>query len=372
MRPGGTHDGPQGARTVRRHGLLRGGRYSVEQDEAAAAGAGLGHQRQRARSIALVIDDDVLKEVAEQRVHRAGERPVDVQVIGDGAVARQVAGVGGEQEPRGVPERGATRVEFLERRQTRLGTRVLALTIERGFGEMLPRGPVTDQVLFGHRPRRAGRLQRRARLDAGLFGRSLGVKRASNLLLELAEFEVQLLAVGRHARADRIGVIASLAQGAQSRGGREDRRARVIGVPFGFLHGHCRPSVGQLARFDGLPDLGERSACLIGSYTLGVNRHSRRLTAALEIDRLDLERRRLTRELLDLLLVEGDLLLTTADRELAGVRLFAGRGGGGLPLGQLQPDGFERSIELSDVRGRGGVTRLRGGERFLGLVGGIL
>ena len=153
---GGGHDTRQRARARgHRHGWRRmPARQLVEHDEAAMTRAVLGGERERVRHVPRAIDDDVLQEVAQERVDRALERTFDLEMVGDGAVRRDRPAGFGEQEPRAVPERRAARVEALKRLEMRFMSGEIPLPRRNGVGEQEARCPLRRQRGIGRGARR--------------------------------------------------------------------------------------------------------------------------------------------------------------------------------------------------------------------------
>ena len=110
---------PAGTSTARVRQRLR--RGFIENQESAAARVPAGQQRQRAGHVVGAFHDDVLEPVAQERVHgalvrtarRSDDRP---RRRGGGSPCAGVV----QQEPRGVTERRAARVELLERADARI------------------------------------------------------------------------------------------------------------------------------------------------------------------------------------------------------------------------------------------------------------
>ena len=115
---GRAHDRPHRARAGRRGDRRRVHAGAVEHEEAAAAGVLLGEQRQRGVHLGRVVDDDVLEQLAEERIDGALVGAFHFDVIGDRAMLADRVRRLGEQEARGVAERGARGLQVLERLQT--------------------------------------------------------------------------------------------------------------------------------------------------------------------------------------------------------------------------------------------------------------
>ena len=131
MRADGPHDISE-CTSARRHDERRvGGCVSriFEDDETTAAGISFGQPRECRRDVVETIDEDVLEEVAGERLDGALVRALDDQVISERAPLADAARGIGQEQPRGVAERRAARLDLLERAQARFvaGERPLAL-----------------------------------------------------------------------------------------------------------------------------------------------------------------------------------------------------------------------------------------------------
>ena len=285
-------------------------------------------QRAPARScdVARAIDEHVLEQIAEQRVDRALERALDVEVIGDGAVLTQRRAGLGEQEARRVAERRAAGFEFFERPQPRFVAGEIALARRERAAEQRSRS-ARGATRAPLRPRRARRRRRRraARAAAERLRppASRSRRRRVGFGCEIARFDVEPLALGGDAVAHGGRIVARLPQRRQRRRRRQHGRARLVGFA-------ARPPARRPARGGSRASRASTSRPASSSawraprrgLALRLDRQPRRVAPLLEIAR---PRRAsasaCARQVVDLLLVELNLLLAAADLELARVRL---------------------------------------------------
>ena len=252
--PGGTTSGGSGARRIA--GLR-------EHDEAAAAGVASREQFQSARDIVGLFDEDVLQQVAEQRVHRALVGPLDDR--------------GGRRRRRGgerwrCPRRAGT----APRRRTSRGwpraLRAIAAALpsrrDRARARRASGSDGRARLAGGServRPRRARSSRSRARrcTSASACVRERCSSRArSASARELARLDLEPLALGRHAIAHRRRVVARLAERREGARRGEDRRARRVRFLLDGLRRRASgPPVVGLGRLDAPARASSSAAC---------------------------------------------------------------------------------------------------------------
>ena len=312
---------------------------AVEHDQAAAAGARFGDEApardpRPARSTMTCCS----KSPRSASTARSNERSTS-SVIGDGAVRAAGRRRAGQQGHRAAsPNVARLRVEVLERLQARVGAGLFALAVEHRRARSCARFARFRSDRRRSRPRAVRRFGDAcaARRRRSIAGRGLS-RGARVRCVELARLRGRASRVRRpRARGPRR---RAPAPGAAPRAssGREHRRARCHRRPLGALHGAgafvCRP-LARLERSAALSSARRAFAPADRWASIATRAGSRRASRSA---RLGVEGRGLARQILDLLLVERDLLLAAADRQLARVRLLARRGRRRLALGQLEP-----------------------------------
>ena len=239
VRSGRAHDARQRPR-ARRHDraaapATRRLRRVLEHDEAAAAGVALAPAaRGRSSTSSCAIDEHVLQQIAEQRVDRALVRPLDDQVIGDGAVrAARVAGLSPSRNRAASPNVARLASSSSSERSRASVAGQLALARGQRLRQPLAIGAAARPARL--RPARGARSAsssaaracvERARARASCSARARSASAASSRASML-----EPLALGGDAIANGRGVVARLPQRRRASSSPPARRRASCPIP---------------------------------------------------------------------------------------------------------------------------------------------
>ena len=321
----------------------------------------LPHEREARGGVAVVLDDDMLQEIAEAGFCGALVAALDLEIIGNGTLLVDLAVGPHQNHPSRVTESRAARLELFERRQPGAeagelllahadAPRTLLVVDARARQLRLTLGTLDldrlERVLRGHQ----GTGRRNAidfdplRLDAHIsqLDVELGQRLADTVLLR-----------GR--------VVHSVPQGGRRVDHGEDLAASGLHVRIQSLDLTLRRAV----RLVGLGQHGRR----LVARPLGLGRgglarfdeKARRRPPRTEIADFSLDVPGARGQRLSVLAVEFELLLAAVDIELASVRLLAHGRRAAVGLRLLDPKPAERRFGGGQSGGRGGfaLARLR-------------
>src|SRR6185503_9808163 len=358
VRAGNAKDVADGddARHAQRLARMVAVRPRIDDDESAPPRVVLAHQRQAGGGLLVPLDDDVLEQLAEARLHRALVAPVDVEVVGDGALLPDVAVGLHEHHARRVAELAARGDQLFERGEPGLesGEVLLARTHPARAGVVFAASRGERCLLLGvPHPDRVQRLvraaQRVARGDAVRLD-------FLHLDEDVGFLDVEL--------GERLADAAPLRRGVLHRV--PQRRERIQddvdlcprGVDGSF--GHVDPLLRARQRFARIREhrgrLVARAFRLGAGLFAGLDRQARRLAACLEVADLVGDLRRPRRERRRLLTVEVHLLLPSVDVELRRMRALADGRRVTVRLGLLDAEPRQVRLHLRDPRGGGGFA----------------
>ncbi len=359
---------PRGTCHVRYGNQARNGRLDAgvplpfRDDKPDSAGVVGAREAQAGRRMGVRGNDDVLEQVAKARFDRPLEAGLDLEIVGHrtemGDLRRGLC----EDEAGRVAVFGTRRRKFLERLQTSGEAGEIVLSGAEFAGQLLAASTRTGQLRVTKRPVHTQRIHGLAGAGQPLFGSRAFPACALGFHPEVValDFEFpQLLDDSDPCPGSMIGGMAKRGRGVD---GRKDFAAGGLNVG---LEAHDVALKIGVDRFLGRHPLG-RFVALGAGFRL-------RIAPGLELDPCGLatgvQRRHFLlhvrsrpRQVLDLLLIEGDLLLEPADRHLARVRGFPCRRRLPVGLGQFEAQPLERRFYLREVGRGSGLTDARVGQ----------
>ena len=299
--------------------------------------------------------DHVLKEIAETGFDRPFVAAVDLEIVGHRPHLADVAIGLGEDQAGTVAVLGAGGVELLEGAQPRGNAGDLLLRRAEIPGAALPRGSRRRQLGLAGRPLDAQEVHRLARARHASLGGCPLLRCPLGFNPQVMGFDVELGDLLANAATGAGGVLHRVAQGRRCVHRGEDLAARRLDVTFEALDADLQVGVGVLLGGEigsGLIPFGDRLG-FGGAAVLELD--PCRFAPALERGDLRFDAGGAGSQRLDLVAIEGDLLLQTSDGQLTRVRELARFRFGRVGLRELETERFGGSFDLGQAGG---------GERF--------